>query len=186
MAIISLRTYFNPRSPRGERPERRLSWERTAHISIHAPLAGSDFTAVQRVEKSPKFQSTLPSRGATTSSESLYSVFSFQSTLPSRGATDLGRCRRTNSKFQSTLPSRGATRLVAHRHVFENNFNPRSPRGERLDVMIEAAVKQIFQSTLPSRGATWSRCKFPRLEVISIHAPLAGSDGIYGAVMAWT
>ena len=33
---------FNPRSPRGERPRQVFAAPTVAHISIHAPLAGSD------------------------------------------------------------------------------------------------------------------------------------------------
>ena len=57
--------YFNPRSPYGERPHHKMS---------HS--------------NSPRFQSTLPLRGATISA--IFSSFmrSFQSTLPLRGATN--------------------------------------------------------------------------------------------------
>ena len=34
------------------------------------------------------------------------------------------------------------------------DFNPRSPRGERLEIQIVPAFVEIFQSTLPARGAT--------------------------------
>ena len=35
-------TNFNPRSPRGERPNKTLALKFDKYISIHAPLAGSD------------------------------------------------------------------------------------------------------------------------------------------------
>ena len=57
-------TYFNPRSPRGERPPDL------------EPIALQD-----------AFQSTLPSRGATFLSWYSFPCTIFQSTLPSRGAT---------------------------------------------------------------------------------------------------
>ena len=101
--------------------------------------------------------------------------------------------------FQSTLPARGATRRVRLMVWQRSNFNPRSPRGERLhqagilgdgpyisihapregsDVMFDVIwiTKVIFQSTLPARGATvvvtWLTVK----SGISIHAPREGSD----------
>ena len=40
--------------------------KRIRHISIHAPLTGSDITALTEWLKAKEFQSTLPSRGATT------------------------------------------------------------------------------------------------------------------------
>ena len=56
-------------------------------ISIHAPREGSDSITLNSRQKSVKFQSTLPARGATA----------------------LGKIRGTQDKFQSTLPARGAT-----------------------------------------------------------------------------
>ena len=57
-----------------------------------------------------------------------------------------------------------------------NNFNPRSPWGERLSAGGQAAALQGFQSTLPVGGATL----YPHLlytgTSISIHAPRGGSD----------
>ena len=106
-------------------------------------------------------------------------------------------------RFQSTLPSRGATRVRrpgAHVQIISihaplagsdpgricggdllHDFNPRSPRGERhaQDKAVFAHHIQ-FQSTLPSRGATFGSLLIPLLIVISIHAPLAGSDILCG------
>ena len=59
----------------------------------------------------------------------------------------------------------------------EIHFNPRSPRGERHGVLNWFQQLPGFQSTLPSRGATCrSRPKRIIYTIISIHAPLAGSD----------
>ena len=58
------------------------------------------------------------------------------------------------SKFQSTLPVRGAT----------------SPAFRKM------AISTKFQSTLPVRGATIWLNHVIRLDMISIHAPRAGSD----------
>ena len=57
-------------------------------------------------------------------------------------------------QFQSTLPLRGAT----------------------YSYWISPSV-QIFQSTLPLRGATFSMRLVQHIVSISIHTPLAGSDG---------
>ena len=58
-------TYFNPRSPHGERPFRRRSFRRRGYISIHAPRTGSDSAECIMVKFPDGFQSTLPARGAT-------------------------------------------------------------------------------------------------------------------------
>ena len=55
-------------------------------------------------------------------------------------------------------------------------FNPRSPYGERLTQLAHSLLSLSFQSTLPLRGATRvDRYKY-RHYLISIHAPLTGSD----------
>ena len=56
------------------------------------------------------------------------------------------------------------------------HFNPRSPHGERRRAKFASQSRSRFQSTLPARGATAfpaRRCSFLS---ISIHAPRTGSD----------
>ena len=101
--------YFNPRSPCGERPygdpdhtgvdlfQSTLPLRGATvpvqgaavvgFISIHAPLAGSDYKTAGLSANDYIFQSTLPLRGATKSWTTPTSSCSFQSTLPLRGAT---------------------------------------------------------------------------------------------------
>ena len=145
--------YFNPRSPRGERPPDSIGQRRGQCISIHAPREGSDrqhhlcqLLFLYFNPRSPRgerpsatdwafcdniFQSTLPARGATCRWRSLSAVYSFQSTLPARGATRTVLAAGESHKFQSTLPARGATSFRrSFRHLIPH-FNPRSPRGER-------------------------------------------------------
>ena len=56
--------YFNPRSPRGERLDFVTGVFTGDWISIHAPRVGSDLKAAG-LRWAPKFQSTLPAWGAT-------------------------------------------------------------------------------------------------------------------------
>ena len=56
-------------------------------------------------------------------------------------------------RFQSTLPARGAT-CVNGAFDGGENFNPRSPHGERRFIVCFAVNRAEFQSTLPARGAT--------------------------------
>ena len=124
------------------------------------------------------FQSTRPSRGATTAfGHSSICRPSFQSTRPSRGATGDFSTIEDLLQFQSTRPSRGATQTGRLHKCPDNNFNPRAPRGARRWSFRCKISLSRFQSTRPSRGATQRpvidltvRCK------ISIHAPLAGRD----------
>ena len=144
---------FNPRPPRGGRPS-----------------STSFMLSIQL------FQSTPPSRGATTCTVGFHSPqnisihaplaggdgfpqkfsccpIGFQSTPPSRGATSTHGLRGRGWIFQSTPPSRGATYVIA-----------------------EAGKTTVFQSTPPSRGATRYYEIGQRKYAISIHAPLAGGD----------
>ena len=57
-----------------------------------------------------------------------------------------------------------------------DDFNPRSPYGERPFGKGEEVMAKIFQSTLPLRGATGEYRATEKLQRISIHAPLTGSD----------
>ena len=78
-----------------------------------------------------RFQPTLPARGATGSASAWVQTAQFQPTLPARGAT----FRRTDYvhalQFQPTLPARGATIYISVVISLPDDFNPRSPHGER-------------------------------------------------------
>ena len=56
--------------------------------------------------------------------------------------------------FQSTLPAGGATDHFFHHTRRKQNFNPRSPRGERQQGYTYYKGQRQFQSTLPAGGAT--------------------------------
>ncbi len=125
------------------------------NISIHAPRTGSDPRTYTPRGCSRQFQSTLPARGATSTSRASSSEPKpFQSTLPARGATAASQSRSYHLRvFQSTLPARGATRGIKC-----------------------IVCSQQFQSTLPARGATLLRAVDRKTYDISIHAPRTGSD----------
>ena len=169
-------SYFNPRSPHGER--------RPHTISSRAPYT---------------FQSTLPARGATAICWTSLWGWIFQSTLPARGATIL-RLRqhlrhrisihapRTGSDvfvlsqlrrlriFQSTLPARGATFSFRRVAQLDLDFNPRSPHGERQD---RAFLNRRIEISIhaPRTGSDDGRGRKKRSKnLISIHAPRTGSD----------
>ncbi len=152
--IAKLSRDFNPRSPRGERPARfRIG------------------------RRSDPFQSTLPARGATTlSSVFIKKIVEFQSTLPARGATYDKIKLSYENKISIHAPREGSDPASAPHPGRCNDFNPRSPRGERQGPLGHHRQHQIsihapregsdpeqrrppprpspFQSTLPARGAT--------------------------------
>ena len=57
-----------------------------------------------------------------------------------------------------------------------NNFNPRSPRGERLGFCCCACDRGLFQPSLPARGATKVSFILTKSGTISTLAPREGSD----------
>ena len=168
-------SYFNPRSPHGER-------RKEAILS----------------DDMGEFQSTLPARGATCKHLSYGGTTEFQSTLPARGATcdRTGHCRARHISIHA--PRTGSDNYSGWRKIQQLHFNPRSPHGERQISQAFQDMRQLFQSTLPARGATrsmgWSRYEsifqstLPArgatettlvlfcFTSISIHAPRTGSD----------
>ena len=175
------RTYFNPRSPFGERPE---------------------FTALPtRVDI---FQSALPLRGATSvDADQSPDVMRFQSALPLRGATSLPRSHRSKRIFQSALPLRGATRRTPTSTPWCSYFNPRSPCGERRKRRSWLRCIPYFNPRSPCgerpflpevpqghreisiraplAGSDVRVGLYPPCQFISIRAPLAGSDEVFSA-----
>ena len=190
--------YFNPRSPYGERPSESAYASGLQRISIHAPLTGSDADGTFDLEMaknfnprspygerlvlhsrpafSPIFQSTLPLRGATAVRRDQYPQSGFQSTLPLRGATGHTRRARHQGPISIHAPLTGSDLALGSTVPFSMHFNPRSPYGERPPALGSRYAVSVFQSTLPLRGATIGSPPAGYEFLISIHAPLTGSD----------
>ena len=101
----------------------------------------------------------------------------FQSTPPARGATSsLSKGYLPATGLQSTPPARGATSVDAILPIYYQYFNPRPPRGGRLEPVQIGVVRLEFQSTPPARGATAPLSKTEDAMSISIHAPREGGD----------
>ena len=124
--------HFNPRSPHGERQQ---------SSPAYAPFV--------------PFQSTLPARGATAQFDKVFQQIAFQSTLPARGATFSGKVIYQHILISIHAPRTGSDSVTACPSPQHQDFNPRSPHGERPYVRREAIELVEFQSTLPARGATF-------------------------------
>ena len=108
----SLLFHFNPRSPYGERLSRLCASRVSKHISIHAPLTGSDASASIFDLCFDSFQSTLPLRGATCRGRRNYTFpWNFNPRSPYGERLRLSYLTSKDLLFQSTLPLRGATEL---------------------------------------------------------------------------
>ena len=121
-------------------------------ISIHAPCTGSDAT-LPHAYRQPRFQSTLPARGATFHELVVVQFVKFQSTLPARGATSPADGWQLPARISIHAPCTGSdaqlVRADGHLTIsihapctgsdyvepsglaVHTNFNPRSPHGER-------------------------------------------------------
>ena len=103
-------------------------------------------------------------------------VVKFQSTLPARGATLFLHCRTSLFPFQSTLPARGATVRAMKKYREKEDFNPRSPHGERPWQDWQNEPDKAFQSTLPARGATAiSNAELPVIVTFQSTLPARGA-----------
>ena len=73
---------------------------------------------------------------------------------PLAGSDGLVKAAVEYTKISTHAPLAGSDRFAPFGTVQSSNFNPRSPRGERLMVDPSTVTKALFQPTLPSRGAT--------------------------------
>ena len=148
-------TYFNPRSPRGER---RGCFSGTIDrflISIHALREESDFnaSAYERIQQGISIHALREESDLKLHTHSTGLIL-FQSTLSARRATELKFFCFVRASFQSTLSARRAT---AWYDKFRN-------------------LACEFQSTLSARRATDVEIQERIKEKISIHALREESD----------
>ena len=172
---IRCRRYFNPRSPRGERPAGICRTCSRYNFNPRSPRGerrcGRLLSTILGYfnPRSPRGERRL--RYVYVSCG-----WTFQSTLPSRGATpSMGR-RGISNRISIHAPLAGSDNSRLSGVPVCGYFNPRSPRGERRDDDLIDLLELQFQSTLPSRGATDAATGVVIGGPISIHAPLAGSD----------
>ena len=147
--------YFNPRSPHGERRAYHTTCDRVAdHFNPRSPH-GERRQARREEARRRKISIHAPRTGSD---------------------ADAALRMAAAMQFQSTLPARGATVSLCVRAQAEDDFNPRSPHGERLAQGYQINPTTIFQSTLPARGATFVGQSRGSCSNISIHASRTGSD----------
>ena len=168
--------YFNPRPPRGGRPNsadssaKAVLFQSTppargattyrrhddymAYISIHAPREGGDMGLPFLVDNDIKFQSTPPARGA----------------------TELWLESLRQGCISIHAPREGGDTGATSAAGIKSNFNPRPPRGGRHTRCASLICQYQFQSTPPARGATNTLCDTGDINAISIHAPREGGD----------
>ena len=148
----------------------------TPTISIHAPREGGDPTAWGTLRRTLGFQSTPPARGATLYDRRQLSQQAISIHAPREGG-DVGEI--TDAVFciiSIHAPREGGDFDCAGADCFTRYFNPRPPRGGRLNHLRVRAIRHKFQSTPPAKGATLVFPKGMVKSIISIHAPREGDD----------
>ena len=175
----TLRIYFNPRSPRGER--RRLTgciWNRWRFqptlpawgatvvatldemgitVSTHAPRVGSDFATLQEGIIAMSVSTHAPRVGSDRSTQRYpMTTFPFQPTLPAWGATISWRKYTSAESVSTHAPRVGsdARPVVVKYNVPVSTHAPRV--GSDVICLVLGFITQAFQPTLPAWGATQS------------------------------
>ncbi len=146
--------HFNPRSPHGERRTMPLSFFPTHPFQPTLPARGAT-RFLSKIRQESSISTHAPRTGS--DGRQVLDVVNccpFQPTLPARGATSKRSAPSTSTQFQPTLPARGATVRLALSQWLAENFNPRSPHGERRKLSAALSQTKTFQPTLPARGAT--------------------------------
>ncbi len=195
--LLSMRTRFNPRAPRGARPIWRVPSQYGDRFQSTRPARGATWPIPWQVGHF-LFQSTRPARGATSVRFFCVRTLLFQSTRPARGATPVVVPPNGSNEVSIHAPRAGRDAITGAPAHLTLRFNPRAPRGARLDEFGDLSGVILFQSTRPARGATRLRCgmgleavgfnpRAPRgarhgadprqgVGAVSIHAPRAGRD----------
>ena len=123
-------------------------------ISTHAPRTGSDDNACDSKRTADHFNPRSPHGERRSAASATRCMSRFQPTLPARGATTLMDGLLPEQLISTHAPRTGSDTNSRSRSPRTQNFNPRSPHGERLIKPETYLYNLVFQPTLPARGAT--------------------------------
>ena len=164
--------HFNPRPPRGERPDaRRHPAVKRGDFNPRPPRGGRRRRARQ-CRCIYKFQSTPSARRATWArTSSRFRFDDFNPRPPRGGRPEMPASRRVGVKFQSTPSARRATCKMPGRWRPRPDFNPRPPRGGRpIDWHFPEPCFVISIHALREEGDARVGHTACEVVVISIHA----------------
>ena len=173
-------SYFNPRSPCGERLSTTVLLYEVDVISIHAPRVGSDPSRVVGSVDGGIFQSTLPVWGATRCmwwAARPWMYFNPRSPCGERHTSRLILLK--SRRFQSTLPVWGATiGTVQNGKTWTISIHaPRVGSDAAREISCEKGRISIHAPRVGS-DQNWGLQSGQNV-LISIHAPRVGSDGCH-------
>ena len=168
--------HFNPRTPCGVRQNPSATSTGSRKFQSTHPLRGATQTPIavnwDYVNFNPRTPCGVRRGGLTARPCSC----EFQSTHPLRGATNFAPNVNARVIISIHAPLAGCDRTSAVFFHRPAHFNPRTPCGVRPSAMSSPLVYAVFQSTHPLRGATDDFITSDFINIISIHAPLAGCD----------
>ena len=144
-------------------------------ISIHAPLAGSDIVPNRTLYESFNFNPRSPCGERQRAVHFMSRPKDFNPRSPCGERLNTLNELAKALDFNPRSPC-GERRECCRVCAMSYYFNPRSPCGERRLSVTGHFYPIGFQSTLPLRGATHPSHHIFCRRIISIHAPLAGSD----------
>ena len=176
--IQTIRWYFYPRSPCGERHGLVAYLATSASISIHALLAESDPVHLLVQPPVTEFLSTLSLRRATRQIDAVrLAGLNFYPRSPcGERPAPLADGAQADATFLSTLSLRRATDCLTGSHYCEPYFYPRSPCGERPARHVSPLTQSHFYPRSPCGERPPLADGAQADAAISIHALLAESD----------
>ena len=124
-------------------------------ISIHAPRGGSDAEFHKNIVHRVSISIHAPRGGSDMVGWiSFRRRILFQSTLPVGGATNNLHDPDQYRHISIHAPRGGSDEVMTIIDIVTEDFNPRSPWGERRCLKVDRCPTKKFQSTLPVGGAT--------------------------------
>ena len=191
---------FNPRSPCGERREALAQALRHVNFNPRSPC-GERLQHVKGLVLVASFQSTLPVRGATLRRGFKSSQTTISIHAPRAGSDPLRNDPARQGRISIHAPRAGSDLRFSKRRAGSNNFNPRSPCGERLGTWCHwgpihqdfnprspcgerraacktGDVEVLFHSTLPVRGATLFKTAISPILAFQSTLPVRGATEV--------
>ena len=167
---------FNPRTPHGVRPPSGWSSGRRPTFQSTHPTRGATSSTAMKRRMPPSFNPRTPHGVRLSGNSSSEEVVGFNPRTPHGVRREILRTARAESKVSIHAPHTGCDRWRSHWRAQEKGFNPRTPHGVRLSILAVCSVFRLFQSTHPTRGATRHYGADRRNVCVSIHAPHTGCD----------
>ena len=140
---------FNPRSPRGERRQYWTITQEEADFNPRSPRGERLSASAKRPTDYIHFNPRSPRGERRQIVHRIRQSWRFQSTLPARGATRRAEITSDMRRISIHAPREGSDLTPTTTTAKTTNFNPRSPRGERLSSKIPGPGYSHFNPRSP-------------------------------------